>query len=455
MSSASAIAAVTVVLKELLNNAFINHDLSADLGQIAVTSLPPEVISVNKADDQSQLNLFLYLVTPNSSWRNAELPSYTGSGERMSNPPLALDLHYLLTAYSSHELHGELLLGYAMQLLHETPVLTRATIRSTLQPALPAGVSLPPGYAKLSISDLAEQVEAIKVCPHYLSIDEMSKVWSTIQRPYRPTMAYQVSVVLIQETRPVRSSLPVLRRGKEDGGVSVQPHLIPPYPTVEKIDLPRRQVSALSTDALTIKGHHFTEDADGPLAIDTMTVRLVHPHRADPVDLDVPRGNYTNTQITVSLRDGEEQCPPGVCAVSILIALQGPSNEMRSSNEFPLSIAPRIETVNSLPLQSADELPVVQLQRADPENELGDLVLDLTCAASVLPGQRVALLLGSRMIPAEPHPQPTHALRFIAHNMSAGTFWLRLRVDGVDSLLIDRSDKRQPIFDETQQVILQ
>lgn len=451
MSSAFAIAAVSLVLKDLLNDGLINHDLSADLGHVAVTSLPPEMVVVNKAEESNQLNLFLYQVTPNSGWRNAELPSYTSSGERVSNPPLALDLHYLLTAYSSQELHSEILLGYAMQLFHETPILTRTAIRASLQPALPAGVSLPPGFANLSVSDLAEQLETIKICPQYLSIDEMSKVWSAIQKPYRPTMAYQVSVVLIQNTQPVRSPLPVLTRGRDDRGVNVQPYLIPPYPTIEKIDLPRRQISALPGDILTITGHHFTEDPEGPLNVNKMTVRLVHPRLAAPIDLNVSPNNYTNTQITVSLPEQENQCPAGVCTLSTLS--QDASGEIRSSNEFSLSIAPSIQTISNQTLQMTDT-PVVQLQRAHPDAVLGDLFLELTCTPQVLPEQRVALILGTQVIPAEPRTQRTNALKFIARNASAGTFRLRLRVDGVDSLLIDRSDERRPTFDETQQVIL-
>ena len=53
----------------------------------------------------------------------------------LSNPPLALNnLHYLLSAYSGGDLHAEILLGYAMQLLHEMPVLTRAAIRTAPTP---------------------------------------------------------------------------------------------------------------------------------------------------------------------------------------------------------------------------------------------------------------------------------------------------------------------------------
>jgi hypothetical protein len=46
----------------------------------------------------------------------------------VSSLPLALN-HYLLTAYGSADFQGDILLGYAMHLLHERPVLDRAAIR--------------------------------------------------------------------------------------------------------------------------------------------------------------------------------------------------------------------------------------------------------------------------------------------------------------------------------------
>ena len=49
------------------------------------------------------LNFFLYQVTPNLGWRNADLPSRENGGSRTTYPPLALDLHYLLTAYGSQD----------------------------------------------------------------------------------------------------------------------------------------------------------------------------------------------------------------------------------------------------------------------------------------------------------------------------------------------------------------
>jgi hypothetical protein len=270
MSSAFAIAAVTAVLKDLLNDGLINHDLSAKVGNVKVTALPPDLVPITNPDEPSRLNLFLYRVTPNIGWRNADLPSRNDSGTRLTNPPLALDLHYLLTAYSAQELHSEVLLGYAMQLLHETPVLTRDAINKTLKPSLPDDVTLPPGLDMLSTSDLAEQVEAIKISPQYLSLEEMSKVWTTMQKPYRPTTAYQVSVVLIQSTQPASSPLPVLMRGSGNEGVRVLPSLIPPYPTIARIDLPNGQISALPGDTLTIVGHHLIGDAGDPSQVQVL-----------------------------------------------------------------------------------------------------------------------------------------------------------------------------------------
>ena len=53
--------------------------------------------------------------------------------ERLTSPPLALDLHYLLTVYATDYWQAEALLGYALMMLHENPVLTRNDISNALQ----------------------------------------------------------------------------------------------------------------------------------------------------------------------------------------------------------------------------------------------------------------------------------------------------------------------------------
>ena len=209
MSNALAIASVSAVLKDLLNNAAIDHQLSNVVGEVKVSALPPDRVLVEGTPETSRINLFMYQVTPNQGWRNVDLPSRDSSGERTASPPLALDLHYLVSAYGASEFHAEILLGYAAQLLHETPVLTRDAIRRTLAPASPVTSVLPPPLDTLTASELADQVEQIRVTPETMSLEEISRLWGAIQSHYRPTAAYQASVVLIESRRSVRSALPV------------------------------------------------------------------------------------------------------------------------------------------------------------------------------------------------------------------------------------------------------
>jgi hypothetical protein len=223
MSSALAIAAVTASLKDLLNDGLMDHDLST-IGSFVVTAQPPDRVTTG-ATESNQLNLFLYQLTANSAWRNVDLPSHDRAGLRLASPPLALDLHYLLTAYGAKDMNAEVLLGYAMQVLHETPVLTRQQLRIALGAPAPLAVdgSLLPGlFGSLTAIDLADQVELIKLTPVFLGSEDLSKLWTAMQARYRPSMAYSVSVVLIQSQAGTKSALPVLKRGAADRGAIVR-----------------------------------------------------------------------------------------------------------------------------------------------------------------------------------------------------------------------------------------
>src|SRR4030095_10756057 len=171
MSSPLAMAGVTAVLKDLLNEGLINNDL-ASIGTFTVSALPPDRIQTG-ANEENRINLFLYQVTPNQGWRNQGMPSTGLNGEKLTNPPLALDLHYMLSAYGREDLNAEVLLGYAMELLHDMPVLGRADIRKSLSPTNPINVNLiPKDEDGRSAVDLADQIEQIKITPNFLSADE-------------------------------------------------------------------------------------------------------------------------------------------------------------------------------------------------------------------------------------------------------------------------------------------
>jgi hypothetical protein len=248
VSNALAIASVTAVLKDLLNNGIVDHQLSGVVGEVTVSALPPDRLLVAGEQETSRINLFMYHVSPNAGWRNVGLPSRSSNGDRVANPPLALDLHYLLTAYGASEFHAEILLGYAMQLLHENPVLSREAIRRTLAPVSPVtGVILPTPLNTLIASELADQVETIRLTPQTMSTEEVSKLWMAIQSHYRPTAVYQASVVLIESKTSTRSALPV---ANDKRGIYVVPFRFPAIYDVISVLGDRAPIAVGSTIAI-------------------------------------------------------------------------------------------------------------------------------------------------------------------------------------------------------------
>ena len=104
MSTPLALATVTAVLQNFLQNSVT--DLATVLGgNVVVSTEPPDRIDIGAASPD-RINLFLFQATENQGWRNLGLPSRSANGDRISNPWLALDLSYLLTAYGSGPLHA-------------------------------------------------------------------------------------------------------------------------------------------------------------------------------------------------------------------------------------------------------------------------------------------------------------------------------------------------------------
>jgi hypothetical protein len=395
MSSALAIAGVTAVLKDLLHNAVIDHDLVASVGDVIVTALPPDVIKTDGADAKSQLNLFLYQATPNAGWRNVGLPSRSSNGDRVTNPPLALNLHYLLTAYGVKDLHAEILLGYAMQLLHETPVLSREAIRKALDPSpISGGSGLPPTLEALATSELADQIEAIKITPETMNMEEVSRLWSAMQARYRPTAAYQASVVLIESRRALRPTLPVLDR------------------RVHAVQLRRPRIETVSPQ-IVLKGGTLTitgQSLQGTITKVAFGTTLVNP------------ATVSDKQITVN---APANLFAGVNTVKVV---------------HPLDLGTPVEPHGGFESNVAAFILAPEIKTPPPINAARGATLTLAIDPPVGRAQRAALLVGDRSItiPSRPAsgPATTTSLDFpIPADFPTGTFLLRVQVDGADSPL--------------------
>jgi len=206
MSNGTAIATCTAVLRRLFQDALTAAALGPSLGgNPTVTALAPDRITVG-GGEQPQLNLFLYRLTPNTGWCNSELPSHAADGHRLTRAPLALDLHYVVSAYGSDSMHADVLLGHAALVMHTARHLTRERVRALL-----AAVDIQPVALRtlLTGSGLDEQEEVIRLAPDNLGIDDISKLWSVFGERYRTSLAFTASVVLLRPDVPALQAKPV------------------------------------------------------------------------------------------------------------------------------------------------------------------------------------------------------------------------------------------------------
>jgi hypothetical protein len=405
MSSALAISGVTAVLQCLLNGVY-----SGFTGGVKVSAVAPDIVQTSLGTGSStalQVNVFLHQVTLNQGWRNQRLPSLAADGATpLTNPPLALDLHYLLTAYAGEDTEAEALLGYAILLLHLNPVLTRGQIRSVLTDLNAHPLQSNPLSTILNTSGLAEQVEMIKITPDTLGREESAWLWTALKADYRPTFAFQVSVVLIQPQLPTSPGLPVLRRHV---AAQAQPsaQFGSQFAQLIAIQLPAGQTAPIQGDAVTVTG----------TGLGTATgVVLSSPRLAIQYPPVAPTA-VTSTSIsfavpTPTVANGLPILPAG--AYSLSVAYTDSSGAQQSTNSLPMGVAPAIVTISAA------------------LNASGVLVT-VTCNPDVQALQSVSLALGSTAVPAQTFTPPAGSLTFQFPALAPNSYLARLQVDGVDS----------------------
>jgi len=400
--SALAIAATTATLRGVL---------AQGLGGANVTVRPLDTARQNT--DGDQVNLFLYQALPDAAWRNQDIPRRVHPGET-APPPLPLTLYYLITAYGEedNDIKSHLLLGKAMSVLHDYPLLGADEIKNATD-----------GVPDLKDdANLHEQVERIRITLQPLTFEEISKLWTTFQTHYRTSAAYQVSVVLIESMRATRAPLPVLRRGAEDRGAEVGAGSLPEitemriplsgvFGALDNVRLAKMLPNAQLNDEIAILGRNFS--GGGARA------RLKHPLVATPFELQPMQMN--DETIIVKLPDAAAASatwPAGFYAASVIISNAGARD--RVSNELVFPLAPAI-TIS--PTSAA----------------AGDITLTVTTEPQIRKEQSVSLLFGDQQIP---HPALTavaNTLTFDLKAVAAGNYVVRLRVDGVDSIPVDRT----------------
>jgi hypothetical protein len=421
MSNSLAIAATTLTLRSLLQNEIPRRD--SNLSGLQVTTLPPDMARRNVAEVSAQLNIFLYQTAVNAAWRNQDLPNRNGRGE-VGRPPLALNLHYLLTAYGSEsddEGVSHRVLGGAMSVLHDHPLLGRDEIRGVL-----------------ANNDLADQFERVRVTPLTLPMDEMSKLWTALQTNYRVSAGYEVTVLLIDSQLASRSALPVLKRGDDDRGpVAIAGR----GPTLDALRYPGVQAAARLGDEIVITGTAFD--------LATMRLRFTNT-RGGKVLLRTPSAGAQPGEIRFrlpTLADDPAALTDWAPGRYTIAAVTGPDAEPRRASALP-------ELDFAL-------LPTIVLDPRDAPASEFDLAV--TCTPRLVAGQDLRLLIGDQPFAPVPGtvdtPPPAagapSSAKFHIRDVPAGTYTARLRVDGVDSLpVVYAGVPALPAFDPDQQVTI-
>jgi hypothetical protein len=137
------------------------------------------------------------------------------------------------------------------------------------------------------------------------------------------------------------------------------------------------------------------------------------------------------TSFQVSIPTTTTGWPAGVYTVTVDVN----SDQLRTTNVLTVPLAPQITTITKL-TSTATELEI----------EVG-------CTPQVWADQKVSLIIGDQQVAAEPHGQ-TATVRFRLDNPPSGFTYLRLRVDGVDSLLVTDFTAAPPVYDSTKAVTL-
>jgi uncharacterized protein DUF4255 len=436
MSTALAIGAVSAVLRNILDNGVIDA-VPAVGSPVTVTVRAPDLVKTDDPGDGPQLNLFMYAVSHNQGWRNMSLPSRNPGGDRVSNPPLALNLHYLLTAYGRDDIQAEILLGYAMHLLHERPFLDRPTIRAALQLGPVDSTLVPAAFQNPANAGLADQFETLKITWEALDVDAMSKLWTAIQTHFRPSAAFEVSVVLIDSNQSAAMPLPVLTRGvydpatRRDAGVAVAPSLIPPYPMLTAASAPDGTAIAELGETITLAGQNLAGTA--------ATVLLAHRLLPAPHEIAVGvSADATSVAFALPMTETAGAIwPAGLWSVTISVIPPGEP-------------AARVTNVVALMLAPVPDAAAAALAR-DAVTERVSVTSPVRPA--IQPEQTVMVAVDAASGPTGPQMTPQASVTADVGLAPPGPATLRVRVDGVESRSFDPT-ALPPIFRADRQVVV-
>jgi hypothetical protein len=456
MSNFLAIATITATLSK-----FLQGEVGLDVPGATVTTMIPDGTAGGTPDPH--VNIYAYQVTPNSALRNADLATRRADGSLIQRPQVALDIHYLLSFYGNEaRLEPQRMLGSVVRTLHTRPVLTRAMIQAALQD---------PKFSFLSLSDLTEQVERVRLTPTALNLEELSKLWSVFfQVRYAISIAYQASVVLIESEETPRTPLPV-----RDRNLYILPFRQPMIDEVQSSVMEQRQSTWVP--------RRPTEFVPNQPIVPTSRLKIVGKQlqgrgREMAMVTGIETPDLQGEETLVRIGD-TEVVPAQVSETEIEVALSDfPAGVLRAGLQGVQVVQPLLmgtppirhggleSNVAAIVLRPTMMVGVVTVSRQVTRNTINHCTGTLTLENFNPPvgkQQRVVLLLNEFQpqatatargyqfkaprlngLPEGGSPETTDRITFAFQDVAAGTYLVRVQVDGAESLLTFGTDLAQP-----------
>lgn len=380
MGDYRTVATITVVLQNLLQQAV------APLAGAHVRTGRPERVGVEHP--AGVVNVFLYQIAPNATFRNTNAPTRRADGTLVQRPRVALDLYYLLSFYGEdREQIPQQLLGLTVSALAAWP--------------LPLVGPEPPPSAAAEFPDPA----LLTFSPITLSLEELSKFWLMFQIPYALSIAYRGSVALIDaDLTPAPPALPVRRP-------PVLAFTPAKGPQIDRIEPP--QIAPAAGAAITVVGSGLA----APETVVRIGDALVAPLAA------------SDGALTVALPAGLPAGPVAVQVVRQVAMGEPPTPRPAVESGFAAFVL----------------LPVVEratFTPADPGSPDASPAITVAIAPAVVRGQAVTLLLDPLQAAAG---QAAYAIpaaaggsgespTFNAAGVAPATYLVRVQVDGTASV---------------------
>jgi Pvc16 N-terminal domain len=399
-----AFASVTATISYIL------EEVNRDIAGIRISTKPLDAIDVQ--NPVNGLNIFLYLVSPNTSVDAVDTLIIDKAGRPTNNPSLSLDLHYIITATSSEneDLVAQKILASAMRVLNNHPVLGRDLIRKAVR-----------NKEGLEFSDLADQIDDVRLTLNPLSIKDLTEIWSKFPNAnFRSSIAYTAQVVLL-DSKIVEEPPGIIASIDQNYIVQLK------SPSIERID-PRLL--------------EYAPDARMAIVGSNLKGPAVYVEFGDNFSsMQVKPADISDTRIMAGLPADIE---PGMLKVRI-------THRLRHVNEEEEQIIGKrsILQSNSSPFVLAPRILAPRQGRVARGNDL-----EVEFEPPVSREKAVIVYLGDSAFPASPVrssksmvDSKVGRVKFtVPQDTPPGLYLLRVAVDGATSLLTIDENPRSPSF---------